>query len=43
MKCGTKSSPKRAMFAATHAQYAPATFLCTPIVGEYFYTIDYVP
>jgi hypothetical protein len=40
---GVDYGDMRAMFAATHAQYAPATFLCTPIVGEYLYTIDYVP
>jgi hypothetical protein len=40
---GVDYGDMRAVFAATHSQYVPATFLCTPIVGEYLFTVDYMP
>jgi hypothetical protein len=40
---GVDYGDMRAIFAATHSQYVPAMFLCTPIVGEYLFTVDYMP
>ncbi len=40
---GIDVADSRAVAAAQHSQYAPATFLCTPVVSEYIFRVDFDP
>jgi hypothetical protein len=40
---GIDNADTLAVASALRSQYAPATFLCTPIVSEYIFRVDFAP
>ena len=40
---GVDYMDERAVAAAEHSWYAPATFLCVPVVGRLLYRVDFIP
>ncbi|HEY5425509.1 MAG TPA: energy transducer TonB [Candidatus Tumulicola sp.] len=40
---GVDGIDDEAMASAQHSTYAPATFLCTPVVGDYLFSFTYRP